>query len=62
MKIKCVEEASRASDRNRYREIAQNLKHIKKLTGGEEKVKSTIEKFRLEYKNRHAMMEEISNV
>lgn len=51
-----------ASDRRMYTEIANNLEHVKKLINGEAKVKNLIEEFKVDYKNRPAMIEEISRV
>lgn len=50
------------SDRAVYREIADLLKRMKKYKGGNESVQTLIEEFRIEYRNRPAMMQELNKV
>jgi len=45
-----------------YREIAGLLKRMKKYKGGNESVQTLIEEFRIEYRNRPAMMQELNKV
>lgn len=40
-----------------YNNVVRYLKKIKKINGGEEGVKKIVEQFRIQYKNRRAMME-----
>ena len=45
------------SGREFYNNVVRYLKKIKKINGGEERVKKIVEQFRIQYKNRRAMME-----
>lgn len=43
--------------RDFYNNVVRYLKKMKKISGGEEKVREIVGQFRIQYKNRHAMME-----
>lgn len=57
-----VRTIAKNAGRNFYNEIAQYLKKMKKIKGGEDKVKAIISNFQNTYKNRKAMMEIISKI
>lgn len=50
------------TDRKRYREIAGILKKMKNYPGGAEKVSVIVTEWKIVYRNRRAMMEELKNV
>ena len=52
-----VREYAKSTGRSIYNEVANYLKKMKKIKGGEEKAKALIQYFREQYKNRKAMME-----
>lgn len=54
--------ASSASSRSYYREIANELTRMKEYEGGEELVKKILEDWRVKYKNRRAMMDELKQL
>lgn len=51
--------ASRTADRRRYQEWVEILRGMKKIPGGEEKMREIAERWRTLYRNRRAMMEEL---
>lgn len=53
------EMASLAADRRRYQEWASMLRRMLQIEGGQEKVSEIVEEWRVLYKNRPAMMEEL---
>ncbi|MCL5027984.1 MAG: SWIM zinc finger family protein [Bacteroidetes bacterium] len=57
-----VRAIAKNAGRNFYNEIAQYLKKMKKIIGGEDKVKEIIFNFQNTYKNRKAMMEILSKI
>ena len=54
--------ASSASSRSYYREIANELTRMKEYKGGEELVKKILDDWRVRYKNRRAMMDELKQL
>lgn len=56
-----IEMASYSSGRPHYRKIAFFLKQMKKYPGGPEKVARLMDDWRIKYKNRPAMMDELSD-
>lgn len=58
-----VKEFARSTtDRKRYREIVGILKTMKKYAGGVETVNSIVKEWRIMYRNRRAMMEELNSL
>ncbi len=57
-----VRAIAKNTGRNFYNEIALYLKKMKKIKGGEDKVKSIIFDFQTTYKNRKAMMEILAKI
>ena len=53
---------SSASNRSYYGEIANELTRMKEYEGGEELVKKILEDWRVKYKNRRAMMDELKQL
>ena len=53
------EMAARAADRRRYQEWAALLRSMMQIEGGEEKVREIVADWRVRYKNRRAMLEEL---
>mgnify|MGYP006290927129 CR=1 FL=1 len=51
-----------SNSRNQYRQFARNLKRIKQLPGGKKLVEELLANYRVEYKRRRAMIEELSAV
>jgi uncharacterized Zn finger protein len=57
-----LKELAKNTGRNYYNEIAMYLKKMKKIPGGEDKVKAIIINFQILYKNRKAMMEILGKI
>lgn len=55
-------EAESANRRSKYRKIASVLSHMRSFAGGAEAVNRIINKFRVKYKRRPAMQEELNRV
>lgn len=51
-----------SNSRNQYQDFARNLKRVKQLPGGKELVEELLANYRIEYKRRRAMIEELSAV
>ena len=56
------EEAEHTAKRSTYQRWADRLRHMKTLKGGKECVMEIIENWRMLYKNRYAMMQELDSV
>lgn len=56
------EAAKNTADRSTYASWAEKLRHMKKIKGGKEYVSTIIENWQTLYKNRPAMMQEISGI
>ncbi len=54
---KGIKKLAENTGRRYYNEVANYLKSLQQITGGDEKVKSIVNYFRQTYKNRRAMME-----
>ena len=54
--------ASYSSNRNKYREIVSILRRMQKYPGGKEKVKEITDEWKIKYRNRRAMMDELSKL
>ena len=52
-------EAREPAGRSAYREWAGHLKHMETIPGGEEIAKSIADNWKMQYKNRSAMMDEL---
>ena len=52
--------ADQSNKRQDYRRVAKNLRWIQRYPGGDDKASELAEEFRVKYKQRRAMMEEIS--
>lgn len=61
-KIELQKMAQTASDRNRYRELVQLLLHMKTIEGGTSVVAQIETEWRVQYKRRRAMMEELEQL
>lgn len=55
-------EAEHATNRSYYRQLVQDLRVMKAITGGEKVVDEIINKWKVQYKNRSAMMDELSKI
>jgi len=51
--------AKRTGGRNHYKKIAEVLKHMRVYPGGKERTQEMVDEWRVEYKSRRAMMEEL---
>ena len=54
--------ATNTSGRAHYREIVSILRRMKKYPKGKEKVSEIVSDWRLRYRNRHAMMDELNKL
>lgn len=57
-----MHKAQQANNRNMYRDLKKELKSVKKLKGGPALVNQLVSVFRKTYKNRPAMMDELSGL
>ena len=55
-----VKMAEHSNKRQDYRRVAKNLRWMRKYPGGTEKAAELAAEFRIQYKQRRAMMEEIA--
>lgn len=55
-------QAESTGSRKHYYQIAEELKIMKSISGGDKVVDEIIKKWKIQYKNRTAMMDEISRV
>ena len=58
-RVAVEKEAERASNRSYYRQLVQDLRVMKCITDGDEEVDEIIKKWKVQYKNRTAMMDEL---
>lgn len=56
------EMAARSADRNRYREWVRELRRMLNIKGGNKVVRQLVEEWRIQYKNRPAMMDELDKL
>ena len=54
--------ASFTSDRKRYQQLVAILRRMNKIKGGIEIVDDIVKEWRIKYKNRPAMMDELSRL
>ncbi|HHY18223.1 MAG TPA: hypothetical protein GX524_09095 [Firmicutes bacterium] len=55
-------EAESANKRSKYRKVASILNHMRSYSGGGELVRQIVKEFRVKYKRRKAMQEELDQV
>ena len=61
--VKCCKSfASKAFNRNMYRELARDMLHIKKMKNSEDEYTKLLEEMREKYRNKPAMQDELSQV
>lgn len=61
--VKCCKSfASKAFNRNMYRELARDMLHIKKMKNSENEYTKLLEEMREKYRNKPAMQDELSQV
>ena len=61
-RVAVEKEAERASNRSYYRQLVGDLRNMKAITGGDKVVDEIIKKWKIQYKNRTAMMDELSKI
>ena len=61
-RVAVEKEAERASNRSYYRQLVGDLRVMKSITGGDKVVDEIINKWKDQYKNRTAMMDELSKI
>ena len=61
-RVAVEKEAERASNRSYYRQLVQDLRVMKCITGGDKEVDEIITKWKDQYKKRTAMMDELSQL
>ena len=63
MTLPAVEEGAKyARSRSCYRQLVRDLRHMKRIDGGDKEVDEIIKKWKVQYKNRTAMMDELSKI
>ena len=61
-RVTVEEEAEYARSRSCYRQLVRDLRHMKRIDGGDKVVDEIIKKWKVQYKNRSAMMDELSRI
>lgn len=61
-RVAVEKEAEYARSRSCYRQLVRDLRHMKRIDGGEKAVDEIIKKWKVQYKNRSAMMDELSKI
>lgn len=61
-RVAVEKEAEHARNRSYYRQLVQDLRVMKSITGGDKVVDEIIKKWKNQYKNRSAMMEELNRI
>ncbi|WP_299349690.1 SWIM zinc finger family protein [uncultured Catenibacterium sp.] len=61
-RVAAEKEAERARNRSYYRQLVEDLRNMKAITGGDKVVDEIIKKWKVQYKNRTAMMDELSRI
>ena len=61
-RVAVEKEAERASNRSYYRQLVQDLRVMKCITGGDKEVDEIIKKWKNQYKKRTAMVDELSRL
>ncbi len=55
-------QAESTGSRKHYYQIVEELKYMKSITGGDKVVDEIIKRWKIQYKNRSAMMDELNRV
>ena len=55
-------QAEFTGSRQHYRQIVEDLRYMKSITSGDKVVNEIIKKWKLQYRNRRAMMDELSRI
>lgn len=61
-RVAVEKEAEYARSRSCYRQLVRDLRHMKRIDGGDKAVDEIIKKWKVQYKNRSAMMDELSKI
>ena len=61
-RVAVEKEAEHATNRSYYHQLVQDLRVMKSITGGDKVVDEIINKWKVRYKNRSAMMDELSRI